>query len=138
MLEWLDARPGSKVLDVGSGSGWSTALLSHIVGPKGRIYAVELVPELVKFGRDNAECAEVKNAEFFQAGRIYGLPDYAPFDRILVSAAANKVPKQLVDQLKPGGKLVIPVHNSIYEISKNQNGGLESTEHPGFVFVSLI
>jgi protein-L-isoaspartate(D-aspartate) O-methyltransferase len=146
MLEWLDAQPGDKVLDVGSGSGWSTALLSHIVGPKGRIYAVELVPELVEFGRQNAERAGVKNASFHQAGEHYGLPEHAPYDRILVSAAAYKLPKELVDQLKPGGpstssgqaKLVIPVHNSIYEISKNQKGEIKSIEHPGFVFVPLL
>jgi protein-L-isoaspartate(D-aspartate) O-methyltransferase len=138
MLQWLAAQPGDKVLDVGSGSGWSTALLSHIVGPKGRVYAVELVPELVKFGRHNAERAGVKNAEFFQAGESYGLPEYAPFDRILVSAAADKLPKELTDQLKSGGKLVIPVHNSIYEISKNKKAEIASTEHPGFVFVPLL
>jgi protein-L-isoaspartate(D-aspartate) O-methyltransferase len=138
MLEWLDAQPGDKVLDVGSGSGWSTALLSHIVGPKGRVCAVELVPELVEFGMDNAERAGVKNATFHQAAETYGLPENGPFDRILVSAAADKVPKELVAQLKPGGKLVIPVHNSIYEISKTQNGEIKSQEHPGFVFVPLI
>jgi protein-L-isoaspartate(D-aspartate) O-methyltransferase len=138
MLEWLDAQPGDKVLDVGSGSGWTAALLSHIVGPKGKVYAVELVPELLEFGRDNAERAGVKNAEFFQAGDKYGLPEHGQFDRILVSAAADKIPQELLDQLKPGGKLVIPVHNTIYEISKNQNGEVESIEHPGFVFVPLI
>jgi protein-L-isoaspartate(D-aspartate) O-methyltransferase len=138
MLEWLDAQPGDKVLDIGSGSGWTTALLSDIVGLRGKIYAVELVPELVEFGRKNAEQAGAKNAEFHQAGESYGLPEYAPFNRILVSAAARNVPKELVDQLKPGGKLVIPVRNSIYEISKNQKGEIKDSEYPGFVFVPLI
>lgn len=138
MLQWLDAQPGHKVLDVGSGSGWSTALLSYIVGPKGQVYAVELVPELVELGRQNAERAGVKNASFHQAGETYGLPEDAPFDRILVSAAADKTPKELVEQLKPDGRLVIPVHNSIYETYKNQKGEINSLEHPGFVFVPLI
>jgi protein-L-isoaspartate(D-aspartate) O-methyltransferase len=138
MLDWLDARPGDKVLDVGSGSGWTAALLSHIVGPNGRVYAVERVPQLVEFGRQNASRAGVKNAEFYQAGETYGLPENAPFDRVLVSAAARKIPKDLMEQLKPGGKLVIPVRNSIYEISKNQNGEMKSVEHPGFVFVPLL
>ena len=138
MLGWLDAQLGDKVMDVGSGSGWTTALLSHIVGPKGKVYAVELVPELVEFGRENAERAGITNAGFYQAGETYGLPGRKPFDRILVSAAADKLPHELVKQLKPGGKLIIPIRNSIYEITKNQNTELETIEHPGFVFVPLI
>ncbi len=138
MLEWLDAQSGDKVLDVGSGSGWTTALLSYIVGPKGRIHAVELVSELVEFGRDNCERAGVTNANFYQAGDEYGLPDYSPYDRILVSASADKLPEGLISQLKPGGKLVIPVHNDILEITKNQKGKINTITHPGFVFVPLI
>jgi protein-L-isoaspartate(D-aspartate) O-methyltransferase len=138
MLEWLDAQPGDKVLDVGSGSGWTTALLSYIVGPRGKVFAVELIPDLVEFGRDNCEKAGVKNASFHQAGDEYGLAEYAPYDRILVSASADKVPQELIDQLKPGGKLVIPVHNSIWEISKDQKSKIQTNEHQGFVFVPLI
>jgi protein-L-isoaspartate(D-aspartate) O-methyltransferase len=138
MLEWLDAKPGDTVLDVGSGSGWTTALLSYIVSPRGYVYAVERVPELVEFGRDNAERVGVKNASFHQASDEYGLPEYGPYDRILVSASADKLPQELLGQLKPGGKLVIPVHNDILEITKQQNGKIEIITHPGFVFVPLI
>lgn len=138
MLEWLDAQPSDRVLDVGSGSGWTTALLSHIVGPKGHIYAVERILELVEFGQDNAKRAGVRNAEFYQAGEEYGLPEYAPYDRMLVSAAADDLPQELIDQLKPGGKLVIPVHNDILEIIKNRQHKIQTTRHPGFVFVPLI
>jgi protein-L-isoaspartate(D-aspartate) O-methyltransferase len=138
MLGWLDAQPGDKVLDVGSGSGWTTALLSHIVGPRGKVFAVELIPELVEFGRDNCERAGVKNASFHQAGDEYGLAEYAPYDRILVSASADKVPQELIDQLKPGGKLILPVHDSIFEISKRGDNKTRAAEHPGFVFVPLI
>ncbi|MBX4197014.1 protein-L-isoaspartate O-methyltransferase [Candidatus Saccharibacteria bacterium] len=138
MLEWLDVQPGDKVLDVGSGSGWTTALLSYLAGPKGEIYAVELVPELVEFGRENAERAGVKNAKFYQAGDQFGLPERAPFDRILVSASADKLPQVLIDQLKPGGKLVVPVHNDILEVIKDTNGKTHTKTHPGFVFVPLI
>jgi protein-L-isoaspartate(D-aspartate) O-methyltransferase len=138
MLGWLDGQPGDKVLDVGSGSGWTTALLSYIVGPKGSVYAVERLPELVGFGRGNCQKAGVKNASFHQAGDKYGLAEYAPYDRILVSASTDKVPDELISQLKPGGKLVLPVHNSIFEISKQQNNKTEVIEHPGFVFVPLL
>ncbi|TSC94960.1 MAG: protein-L-isoaspartate(D-aspartate)O-methyltransferase, partial [Candidatus Berkelbacteria bacterium Athens1014_28] len=96
MLEWLDARVGDKVLDLGSGSGWTCALLAKIVGSKGKVLAVELIPELLKFGKRNCQQAGVKNVEFHLAGKKLGLPEFAPFDRILVSAAAEKLPKEII------------------------------------------
>lgn len=138
MLEWLDARSGDRVLDVGSGSGWTTALLSQLVGPRGQIYAVERVPELVKFGQENCQRAGVKNAEFFTAGRLYGLPQHAPYDRILVSASAQKLPKELLQQLRVGGKMVIPVVHDVLEISKVSDDTYKTQAHPGFAFVPLI
>ncbi len=138
MLEWLEVEPGNKILDVGSGSGWTTALLSYLTGPKGFVYAVEKIPELATFGRQNNQGAGVKNAKFFQAGDKYGLPKFAPYDRILVSAAAEQLPKDLVDQLKVGGKMVIPMKNDILEIEKEADDKLDIQTHPGFVFVPLV
>jgi protein-L-isoaspartate(D-aspartate) O-methyltransferase len=138
MLEWLDPQPGDKVLDVGSGSGWTTALLAHLVSPEGHVYAVELVPELVEFGRQNAERLGINNAEFHQAGDRYGLPRFAPYDRILVSAAASELPQELLDQLKPGGKMVIPIKSDILEIEKIADDEYEVIRHPGFAFVPLV
>jgi protein-L-isoaspartate(D-aspartate) O-methyltransferase len=138
MLDWLEAKPGDKVLDVGSGSGWTTALLANIVGPKGKVYAVELIPELVEFGRENAKKAGVKNVQFHQAGREYGLPEFAPYDRILVSAAAQEVPHELLEQLKPHGKMVIPVGSDILEIEKGEAEPYDIFVHHGFAFVPLV
>lgn len=138
MLEWLDAQPGDKILDVGSGSGWTTALLAHIVGPSGSVYAVELIPELAEFGRENCKKAGVTNARFFQAGEYFGLPKYHPYDRILVSASADKLPRELVDQLHPDGKMVIPVGSDILEITKTTAKTYDVTRHPGFLFVPLL
>jgi len=138
MLEWLNAQAGEKILDVGSGSGWTTALLSQIVGPKGKIFAVEKIPELVKFGRNNCKNIGVKNAKFFQAGQEYGLTSHSPYDRILVSASAKKLPKELLTQLKIGGKLVIPVQNDILEITKTSEHNFDTITHPGFIFVPLV
>lgn len=138
MLEWLDPQKGDKVLDVGSGSGWTTALLAHIVGSKGFIYGVEIIPELVNFGRENVRKSGIRNAEFFQTGSVYGLPDYAPYDRILVSASARHVPDELLAQLKIGGKMVIPVNHDILEITKSASNKQETITHSGFVFVPLI
>jgi len=138
MLEWLDAQPGDKVLDVGSGSGWSTALLANIVGSKGTVYAVERVPELVEFGKSNCQEAGITNAEFHKAGGTFGLPEHAPFDRILVSADASKLPDELMDQLNGGGKMVIPVNDVIYEVTKLSKTKNDIKKHPYFIFVPLI
>src|SRR5258708_5095943 len=71
MLEWLDVQPGNKILDVGAGSGWTTALLAYLTGPKGKVVAVEKVPELVEFGRENCTRLGIKHVEFHEAGKIY-------------------------------------------------------------------
>ena len=109
MLERLSPCPGDSVLDVGSGSGWTTALLAHIVGPSGRVIGTELVPELVEFGRANLASAGVTRARIEPAGAVVGRPDDAPFQRILVSAGSEDIPADLVGQLAPGGLMVIPV-----------------------------
>lgn len=138
MLEWLDVQPGDKVLDVGSGSGWTTALLANIVGSKGHAYAVERVPELVEFGRENCERLSIENVTFYQAGKKFGLKKFAPYDRILVSASGGEVPVELKNQLKVGGKLVIPVAYDILELTKISDSKWDTKTHPGFIFVPLI
>ncbi|MCX6728623.1 MAG: class I SAM-dependent methyltransferase [Candidatus Saccharibacteria bacterium] len=139
MLEWLDVRRGNIVLDVGFGSGWTTALLSNIVGPKGKVYAVERIPELMKFGKLNVLRFGVRNARFYLSKKnIIGLPERSPFNRILVSASANNLPNELINQLAVGGKLIIPVRNNILEVTKKANGMHEVITHPGFIFVPLV
>lgn len=109
MLELLDVRPGDRVLDVGSGSGWTTAILSALAGDEGAVIGVEVVPQLVEYG--NERLAETgTRAEIREAvPGVLGLPDEAPFDRILVSAQAATVPTQLEAQLAEGGRLVVPI-----------------------------
>lgn len=138
MLEWLDVKRGAHVLDVGAGSGWTTALLSHLVGEKGDVVAVELVSELVTFGQENCRRTGVQNAVFHQAEKTLGWPAQAPYDNILVSASARYFPEELVEQLAAPGKLVIPVGNTVYEIIKNARGEIAQVPHPGYVFVPLV
>lgn len=139
MLEWLGARPGNKILDIGSGSGWTSALLSQQVGPKGRIVSIEKVPELVNFGRDNCRrLGGLNNIEFYQAGKVFGWPQHAPYDRILVSASATELPSELIDQLSVDGKMVIPVGKDILVINKDKLGKISQEPHSGFVFVPLV
>lgn len=138
MLTWLDAKPGHTVLDVGSGSGWTTALLGYIVGEYGMVYAVERQPELLTLGKSNCQRFGVLNARFYRAGKHYGLPRFGPYDRILVSAAAGKIPEELSHQLKIGGRMVIPVQNTILVVERTDESDYVIAEHPGFIFVPLI
>lgn len=132
MLKLLDPQPGEKILDIGAGSGWTTALLAELVGPKGQVTGLELVPELVEFGNQNLQKYHFKNAKILQAKpSILGLPDEPAFDRILVSAAAGELPKELLLQFKK--RLVIPIQNSIWVYEKNTE-----KEYPGFKFVPLL
>lgn len=138
MLNWLDVKPGNTILDVGSGSGWTTALLAYLTGPKGRVVAIERLPELVQTGAHNCQKLKIKNVEFHLAGKSLGYQPKGPYERILVSAAARYLPDELIDQLKPNGRLVIPVKNSIFVIVKDNASKISKTEHYGFVFVPLI
>ncbi len=140
MLTWLAPQLGQRILDVGSGSGWSSALLSFLVGDSGEVFASERIPELKRFGEENCTRFGCHNIQFFHSQDMLGLREFAPFDRILVSAAAHEgIPEDLVAQLAPLGKLVVPVNNSIFELKKDASGKLEyCNEHPGYVFVPLI
>lgn len=137
MLEMLSPQTGDNVLDIGSGSGWTTTLLSYIVGEKGSVIGLERVSELIKFGSNNLKKYKFNNSKIIQASDTLGLVG-KKFDCILVSAAADEFPSELTEQLKPGGKLVVPVKNSIYEVTKKADGKLEGVEHYGFSFVPLI
>lgn len=137
MFNLLNPQSGEKILDIGSGSGWTTALLARIVGSRGFVYGVERIPKLVKMGKKNLKKYKIKNTKIYSAGEILGMPDLAPFDRIFVSAAAKKMPQELVEQLKVGGRMVIPIGYSIWKIDKISKDEILKEEFPGFVFVPL-
>jgi len=138
MLEHLSAQEGDKVLDIGSGSGWTTSLLCSIVGEEGSVSGVERVDDLLEQGRENLEQFSFgKQCHIQKAGEKLGIPGQT-FDRILVSASAQEIPDELFGQLKTGGVLVIPVQNSIFKFKKLSNGDIRKEEFPGFVFVPLI
>ena len=138
MLELLQPQEGDIILDVGSGSGWTSALLSEIVGERGFVYGVELVPELVNFSRDNLLTYGFDNVEIFQASvGVLGLPEHGPYDKILVSAAGYDLPEELVEQLKIRGRMVIPVDDSIFKIDKVGEDDIREERYQGFVFVPL-
>lgn len=133
MLELLQPKDNDSVLDVGCGSGWTTALLSFIV-KNGSVIGTEIIDDLLYFGRSNIEKYKPNNVKIIKADKI---PDKnAKFDRILVSAAAYKIPQILLDSLKSDASMVIPIGSSIFLIEK-RNGIIYTREYYGFSFVEL-
>lgn len=137
MLELLGPQSGERILDVGSGSGWTTALLASAVGDAGSVVGVERIPALVAFGSKNLAKYPFRNVRAVAAGATLGFPDSAPYDRILVSAEATEVPRELVEQLRDGGTMVIPVGNAVVRVKKI-GAEIATERHEGFAFVPLI
>lgn len=141
MMELLQPAPGDKILDVGYGSGWTTALLAEIAGGKEKIFAIERVPELCELGKQN-----VGKYNFIKTGRAEmkcgdgtrGWPENAPFDKIIAGASGERLPEAWRKQLKIGGRIVVPIKNSIWLFIKEDKNKFEEIEYPGFVFVPLI
>ena len=141
MLELLQPKPGDKILDIGSGSGWQTAMLACIVGVNGKVFAIERIPELVEFGKNNVakyNYIEKGIVEFICADGSKGLKEHAPFDKIIAAASAEKIPSQWKEQLKINGRLVTPVEGSIWLLIKKGKDKFEEKEFPGFAFVPLV
>ena len=142
MLELLQPQEGDKILDIGSGSGWTTALLAEIIGKNGKIIALELIPKLKEFGENNIKgynFIKTGVVEFICADGSRGYEKEMPYDRILVSASVqDEIPKAWKEQLKINGRIVVPVKNSIWLIIKKSETEFEEKEYPGFVFVPLI
>lgn len=179
MLDLLDPKPGERILDVGAGSGWQTALLAQVVSQddqddengesahgldeiaterlyrakrftersdspassRGRIYAVERIPELCALARDNIskynfikrETVELRCGDAFS-----GLPDEAPFDKIIAAAAGEELPAAWRAEVKSGGIIVAPIGSSIWRYTKRGPNKWDTEEFPGFAFVPLV
>lgn len=132
MLNLLELKKGQKVLEIGSGCGYVLALLSEIT--HGEVYGVEIIESLAKASQELLKTWQ--NIKVINKNGFTGLKEKAPFDRILVSAAADNLPEHLYEQLSNNGILVLPVQNSICQIKKVR-GKIKVREFPGFVFVPL-
>ncbi|RDX33564.1 methyltransferase domain-containing protein [Arcobacter sp. HD9-500m-PIT-SAG02] len=136
MLETLDLRETNKVLDIGSGSGYTTALISQAIGKFGYVFGLEIIPYLVNFGKENLKKYEIYNAFISKSSYDLGVKR-KKFDRILVSASASKLPMDLLEQLEENGKMVIPIKKSIYLIEK-KDGKVFEKRMADFDFETLI
>ena len=126
MTELAQPKPGDVVLEVGTGSGYQAAVLAELAA---KVYTIEIVEPVGKQGAANLEGAGYRNVYTRIGDGYHGWPEVAPFDSILVTAAAPEVPPALVEQLKPGGRLVIPVGGrwdvqELLVIVKNQDGSI--------------
>lgn len=109
MTELIDPQPGDSVLEVGTGSGYQAAVLSRLVG---EVHTIEIVPELAEGARARLAAFGYRNVRVVTGDGYRGLPDRAPFDGIVVTAAPERVPPPLLEQLAVGGRMVIPVGGS--------------------------
>jgi protein-L-isoaspartate(D-aspartate) O-methyltransferase len=139
MLRLLDVPWGAAVLDVGAGSGWTTALLAHLVGPGGEVVGVERVPELAAWGAANVARAHVPWARLIPADAgVLGVPRAGGWLRVLVSAAPQQLPDALVAQVARGGRMVIPVAGTMLVVERGDDGAVRTTAHGQYRFVPLI
>lgn len=138
MLELLEVEDGDKILEIGAGSAWQTAILAKIVGPKGKICAFEILPEIYQLGKTNLKKFSLKNIDLFNKDASLGYPPDAPYDKIISAAAYKKIPKELLKQLKIGGFFVTPTQeDDIRKIIKNKRNAYTEKIFPGFVFVPI-
>jgi len=115
MTEALELKEGMKVLEVGTGSGYQAAIISEIVGPKGKVVTVEIVPELFEYARLKIEALGQKNVFSVQGDGSQGYEPEAPYDAVIATCGAPSVPQPLFRQLKEGGRMAIPVGGSFYQ-----------------------
>jgi protein-L-isoaspartate(D-aspartate) O-methyltransferase len=139
MTELLDVAPSHRVLEIGTGSGYQAAVLSMLVDT---VYSIEIVPELSRRAQETLARLEYRNVKVRTGDGYKGWPEQAPFDRIILTAAPPEVPKALIDQLRPGGKLVAPVGSgydqNLLVIEKGKDGKVKRRSVFPVMFVPMV
>jgi protein-L-isoaspartate(D-aspartate) O-methyltransferase len=138
MCDILDIQDGMKILEIGAGSGYHAAVMAVLAG-SGHVYTVETIEGLALFARDNLKKAGITNVTVLVEDGSLGLPGFAPYDRISVACASPEILDTLTDQLRVGGKLVIPVGRHFQELYLvTKTNGLKKEAKGGVVFVPLV
>lgn len=142
LLNSLDLRPGHRVLEVGAGCGWLTAMIAHLVGPDGYVTGLEIISSLADDAQLALRRAGIRNARIVAADGSAGFPPNAPYDFVIFSAGTYDIPSFLADQIVPGGVVVIPVRakgsvSSIFTLRRHEDH-LVSMQGDGGWFVPLV
>lgn len=141
LLEASEISEGERCLEIGAGSGWLAVIAGELVGDKGHVVGVEIVPDLVELARDNVHDAEADNVEILMGDGSLGHPEGGPYDVIVVSCGAPSVPSPLKEQLRLGGRLVIPIgqrgHQRLIRVTRTEDG-YEQEDLGGCAFVPLV
>jgi len=142
MTEALEVQPGMKVLEIGTGSGWQAGIISKLVGTAGKVYSIERISNLAENAKLNLQNAGIANVVIKVGDGSEGLPQQAPFDRIIVTAAVPEIPQPLFEQLKVGGRMIIPVGDLYSQdmliVNKPRAGVIDRKNMGKFAFVPLI
>lgn len=140
MTEWLDIKNGQNILEIGTGSGWQSAILSYLVG-SGTIYSIERHPELAKFAQENLKKLKIDNVHVILGDGTLGYSQASPYDRIIITAACTEIPLPLLDQLSENGLIIAPVggaSQSLVLLQKTSKGIVEIKNQSKYVFVPLV
>ena len=140
MTEWLDVKNGQNILEIGTGSGWQSAILSYLVG-SGTIYSIERHPELAKFAQENLKKLKIHNVHVILGDGTLGYSQASPYDRIIITAACTEIPLPLLDQLSENGLIIAPVggsSQSLVLLQKTPKGIVEIKNQSKYVFVPLV
>lgn len=137
MIELLDPQKEDKVLEIGTGTGWQTAILSKL---SKEVYSIDIRKDLYEFSKKNIEKYRCKNVKLKTGDGYKGWEEFAPFDKIILSCAPDDIPKSLIAQLKNNGKMVLPCgkyEQKLKILIKNENGDIETKDSLDVVFVKM-
>ncbi len=138
MTELAEIKPDYKILEVGTGSGYQTAILAELAE---EVYTVEIIQEFTESAKTKLMNLGYKNINFIQSDGYAGHPPEAPYDAIIVTAAADKLPGKLITQLKNNGRMIIPIgefFQELYVVTKNNNGEIEQRVITPVRFVPMV
>lgn len=138
MLEILNPKAGDRILEIGTGSGYVTALLAELVGKRGEVHSIEALPELKDFAEKNLKKYKYRNIHLYLGDGKTGLPDKSPFDKIISGAEIAEIPDTWRAQLKYGGVIVTPSDNHVLRATKITEKDFQQNKYPYFKFIRMV